>query len=90
MCAHGAPKQTLATLVESAPDMQVHHDVHSLSWIAGLVLVILIVRDIFNALMVPGRMKGHFGLCRCIFKRLGHCGQLWDAGSRTKKVERGC
>jgi hypothetical protein len=31
--------------------------VRTLAWIAGLVLVVLTVRDVFNALMVPGRVR---------------------------------
>jgi hypothetical protein len=35
----------------------VHSGVHILAWIAGLVLAVFILRDVFNALMVPGRMR---------------------------------
>jgi hypothetical protein len=35
----------------------VHSGVHILAWIAGLVLAVFILRDFFNALMVPGRMR---------------------------------
>ena len=32
-------------------------NVHTLAWVGGVVLLVIIVRDCFNALMVPGRVR---------------------------------
>src|ERR1700704_1413873 len=63
-----------------------HQDVRSLAWITGLVLVILIVRDAFNALMVPGRVKRPLRFVPVYFRATW---ALWaGVGRRIKSEER--
>jgi hypothetical protein len=63
-----------------------HHDVRSLAWIAGLVLVILIVRDVFNALMVPGRVRRPLRFVPVYFQATW---ALWAGVGRRIKNEEG-
>jgi hypothetical protein len=60
--------------------------VHTLAWIAGLVLVIYILRDVFNALMVPGRVRRPLRFVPVYFQSTWG---MWAAvGRRIKKEER--
>lgn len=57
----------------------------TLAWIVGLVLVIFILRDVFNALMVPGRMRRPLRFVPVYFKTTW---SVWAAvGHRIKDEE---
>jgi hypothetical protein len=64
--------------------MQGERDVHSLAWIAGLVLVVLIIRDVFNALMVPGRVRRPLRFVPVYFQVTW---TLWAAAGRRIESE---
>jgi hypothetical protein len=63
-----------------------HHDVCSLAWIAGPVLMILIVRDVFNTLMVPGRVRRPLRFVPVYFQATW---ALWAGMGRRIKNEEG-
>jgi hypothetical protein len=62
------------------PELQRHDrcisccDMRTLAWIVGIVLAAFILRDVFNALMVPGRMRWPLRLCRYISDQSGSMG----------------
>jgi hypothetical protein len=58
----------------------------TLAWIVGLILSVLILRDVFNALMVPGRMRRPFRFVPVYFKTTW---RLWAAVGRRIKDEEG-
>jgi hypothetical protein len=58
----------------------------TLAWIAGLVLVVLVVRDIFNAFMIPGRVRRPLRFVPVYFHTTW---ALWaGVGRRIKNEER--
>jgi hypothetical protein len=66
--------------------MQKAGDVRTLAWIAGLVLAVLILRDIFNALMVPGRVRRPFRFVPVYFQTTW---RLWAGVGRWIRNEDG-
>jgi hypothetical protein len=64
--------------------MQTQEDVHTAAWIVGLILVIFILRDVFNALMVPGRVKRPFRFVPVYFRATWG---LWTAVGRRLSNE---
>jgi len=56
----------------------------TLAWAVGLVLALFILRDVFNALMVPGRMRRPFRFVPVFFKSTWG---LWAAVGRRIKDE---
>src|ERR1700688_1204404 len=56
----------------------------TLAWVVGLVLALFILRDAFNALMVPGRMRRPLRFVPVYFKSTW---RLWAAVGRRIKDE---
>jgi hypothetical protein len=66
------------------PRCTCHGNVHTVAWIAGLVLTVFILRDVFNALMVPGRVRRPLRFVPVYFQSTWG---LWAAIARHIKNE---
>lgn len=61
------------------------HQMRTLAWISGLILVVFIVRDFFITLMVPGRVRRPFRLMPLYFRASW---ELWaNVGRRIRHEE---
>jgi hypothetical protein len=75
-----------ACLVNRHERCRRNRNVRTLAWIAGLTLVVFILRDVFNALMVPGRVRRPLRFVPVYFQSTW---TLWAAAGRRIKNEEG-